>query len=319
MSSIDPTTSTFVDSRMIPIGMMLFFVNVRTYVSPSMNDVHIVFESPRVNCRHMSAGRIKQEEYKKEDSRTSKYATVLSRKVDDSEQQEAYISGMNVFSRKREKKPGNVCFDFSMSIQDLCFPLFLLFTDLSDQTSSKTLYEEYVREVSNRSVGNGAMFFHEVLIKFSSKYNNFKNIEDFNCLIKNISEFKVVPEDVGGDVLNRLPVPLQAVIMFQSFCKIRLCIVDGNHRIMWYLCAAFGIMIYEVDLFSAEISFVVKPGVNSAHLTNDIVEHDMMITSNVYLKPDDMSNDDCVSIMVRESNSIQKGIVKTIPYETYHS
>jgi hypothetical protein len=317
MSSIDPSTSLFVDSKLIPISMMLLFVNVRTYKCPSRNDFHIVFESPRVNCRHMSAGRIKREEYKKDDARATKFVTVLSRKVDDSEQSETYIYGMNVFSPKGNK-PGSVRFDFTLNTKEVCYPLFLLSTDLPDGASYATVYEEYTQEVSNRSVGNGAMFFYEVLIKFSSKYNNFKNTDDFDCLITNLSKFSPAPEDVGDDVLNRVPVTLQAVIRFQSFCRARLCIVDANHRIMWYLCAAFGIMIHDANLFSTDVSFVVKPEVDSSHPTDGIVEHDMNIISVVYQKPDYMSNDDCVSIMVRESNTIQSNISKTTPFEIYH-
>ena len=314
MSTIDLSTSLVMESRNIPIGLLLLFVNIKASVSSFSDALHIEFESPRVNCRNVSAGRIKYEEYKKEHTRNSDFVVCICKKVDGSEAPETLIPGINIFS-PNEDVTAVARYDFSVDSKDACFPLFLLSSDLPQEqvlvSDYEATYEGYAKEVAERSKGNLAVFFTEVLIKFDSKYNSFKNSEDFQCLIDTISKFSVTPEDVDGSYLNRLPVTLRAAIWFQNFSKTRFCIVDANHRTTWFFCAACGL--------TCETKFCLANSVLvSEQLNWDSIEPDMTIVVSLYHKPALMTNQDFVSLMLHESDRIQKRITKTTKLEDYH-
>jgi len=85
-----------VKSEAIPISTLLLFVNIRMHANVPNEEVRIELVSPRVNCRHMSFGRIRDNKFKNELTILSKFQAILCEKVDDTEQTKELIPGLNL-------------------------------------------------------------------------------------------------------------------------------------------------------------------------------------------------------------------------------
>ena len=308
-----------VKSETIPISTLLLFVNIRMHANVPNEEVRIELVSPRVNCRHMSFGRIRDNKFKNELTILSKFQAILCEKVDDTEQTKELIPGLNVFSAKDDvsEQPR---FDFSIESKDVFFPLYILCLDLPDGQLKKDNYENdyktFLEELHKNDHGNSLINFIHLLCIFHSKYNKFKNSQDFQKLLQDILKFTDVPHNIDGINLETLPVILQAVISFQSFCQIRLCIVDGNHRTAWYFCAACGVTCQR-DSNDGRVYFAKSMDDATQGIVDDLLEHDMLIDSLIYHKPNDISNQCCVSVMKVRSKHVQDEVLRTEPYEIF--
>jgi len=159
----DSSTSLIVESKLIPVSTLLLFFNIKASVSSSSSEaVHIAFESPRVNCRHASMGRIKHQGFVKEYTRKTKFVFGLCRRVDDLEPSNADIPGGNIFSADNATT-GCPHFDFSVNIKDACFPLFVLSLALPiggqlNMSDYSAEYDKCAKKVALRSQGNHSFF-----------------------------------------------------------------------------------------------------------------------------------------------------------------